>query len=161
MKANELKNRLIEDARKGGICADGYKLMRKYNLRQLIEYYLANPDWCMERNFPSLDVIQSEFGNIEDMGVYVGKKFDGEVFDQKQVYIFHNCRGTIRVAMNYEKAIIPMLYFANDCNIRVICDQVNITPINVPLYIVYKGNNRAIAAKGKYCKFKRYKIKPL
>lgn len=147
----------MSDARCGGICAEGYGLMRGYDRDELIAYYLKCPDWCMERGFPSLDILRSEFSDCEDKGVYVGKTFDGEVFSDKQVYIFHDCKGTIKVAMDYDNAVIPMLYFANGCRMRVTCTQKeNLkSPIDVPLYIF--GKNDIQARSNIYAKFIKHK----
>lgn len=152
-----MKETLMEDARRGGICAEGYGLMRGYDRDGLIAYYVANPDWSIERGFPSLELLHREFADIEDKGVFVGKTFDGEVFDKLQTYIFHDCKGTIKVAMDYDNAVIPMLYFANGCNIRVECEQKNDPAINVPLYIAEDCN--VVGAKSDNCNFKRKTIK--
>lgn len=157
MNAIQLKETLMEDARRGGICAEGYGQMRGYDRDGLIGYYLANPDWSIERGFPSLELLRREFSDIEDKGVYVGKTFDGEVFSEKQAYIFHDCKGAIRVAMDYDNAVIPMLYFANGCKIRVECEQKNDPAINVPLYIA--EDCKVTGAKTDNCNFKRKIIK--
>ncbi len=157
MNHTQLKERLMSDARCGGICAEGYGLMRGYDRDELIAYYLKCPDWNMERGFPSLDILRSEFSDCEDKGVYVGKTFDGEVFSDKQVHIFHDCKGTIKVAMDYDNAVIPMLYFANGCRMRVTCTQKeNLkSPIDVPLYIF--GKNDIQARSNIYAKFIKHK----
>ena len=135
MKDEQLKEVLMREARRGGICAEGYSQMRGYDREGLIDYYIQNPDWAIERGFPSLEMLRREFSDIEDKGVFVGRTFNGEIFAKLQTYIFHDCKGTIKVAMDYENAVIPMLYFANGCNIRVECEQRNDPAINVPLYI--------------------------
>lgn len=147
----------MEAARRGGICAEGYGLMHGYDRDGLIDYYVQNPDWAIERGFPCIELLRREFSDIEDKGVFVGKTFDGEVFDKLQVYIFHDCKGTIKVAMDYENAVIPMLYFANGCNIRVECEQKNDPAINVPLYIA--EDCKVVGAKTDNCNFKRKTIK--
>lgn len=157
MEETELKETLMEAARRGGICADGYELMRVYGRDKLIGLYIENPDWCMERGFPCLELLRSEFSDIEDKGVFVGRAFNGEVFDKLQTYIFHDCKGTIRVAMDYDNAVIPMLYFANGCKIRVECEQKNDPAINVPLYIA--EDCKVVGAKTDNCNFKRKTIK--
>lgn len=147
----------MADAREGGICAEGYAQMRAYNRDELIDFYVENPDWCMERVFPSLRLLRREFSDIEEKGVYVDRKFEGEVFDGLQTYIFHRCEGWIRVAMDYEKAVIPMLYFANRCKMRIVCEQKNDPAINVPLYIA--EDCKVVGAKTDNCVFKRKIIK--
>lgn len=159
MKDIELKEELMQGARKQGICAEGYGHMRGYDREKLINYYLQNPDWCIERNFPSLELLRREFSDIEDKGVYVDKTFNGEVFDQLQTYVFHNCKGTIKVAMNYDKAVIPMLYFANGCNLCVECEQENTPPIKVPLYINIYDECSVTANGTESCLFKIYSVK--
>lgn len=166
-----MRETLMEAARRGGICVDGYELMRVYGRDKLIGLYIENPDWCIERRFPSLELLRREFSDIEDKGVYVGRTFDGEVFDKLQTYVFHDCKGTIRVAMDYDNAVIPMLYFANGCDIRVECEQKNGRAIVVPLYIAEAGSglkpgaetkaSRVVGAKSANCVFRRYSIKPV
>lgn len=157
MEEMQLKETLMKDARRGGICAEGYGLMRGYDRDELIAYYVQNPDWSIERSFPNLELLRREFADIEDKGVFVGKTFDGETFAKLQAYIFHDCKGTIKVAMDYENAVIPMLYFANGCNIRVECEQKNDPAINVPLYIA--EDCKVVGAKTDNCIFKRKTIK--
>lgn len=152
---------LMEEARRGGICADGFREMRTDSLSELVDFYVANPDWCMERGFPSLEILCSEFSDIEDKGVFVDKTFNGEVFSDKQVYIFHNCKGTIKVAMDYDNAVIPMLYFANGCNMVISCDQPNNPPIKVPLYVTDEGNNSIDYVVADNCEFIQHIIKLL
>ena len=153
MKELQLKEMLLEEARRGGICADGFREMRTDSIGELVDYYVANPDWCMERGFPSLEILRSEFSDIEDKGVYVGKTFNGEVFSDKQVYIFHDCKGTIKVAMDYDNAVIPMLYFANGCDITVSCEQPNDPPIIVPIYYTDDSMIKVVAVASEGCKF--------
>lgn len=126
-----LKQKLMVDARTYGICLEGYETMRGRNISQLIDYYIQNPDWCLEREYPDLQTLATSFADIQDKGVYVNHTFNGETLNELQAYIFHNCKGNIRVRLNREKAIIPMLYFANNCDMIVQCDE----NISVPLYI--------------------------
>lgn len=157
MKEMQLKETLMEAARSGGICVEGYGQMRGYDREGLIDYYIQNPDWAIERGFPSLELLRREFSDIEDKGVFIDRTFDGEVLDKLQTYIFHDCKGTIKVAMDYENAVIPMLYFANGCKIRVECEQKNDPAINVPLYIA--EDCKIVGAKSDNCNFKRKTIK--
>lgn len=158
MNELQLKELLMAEARRGGICADGFAEMRTDSLSELVDYYVANPDWGMERGFPSLEILRSEFSDCDDKGVYVGRTFNGEVFSEKQVYIFHDCKGTIKVAMDYDNAIIPMLYFANGCNITASCDQPNNPPIIVPLYVTDEGDNSVDHTVADNCEFVRHTI---
>ena len=56
--------------------------------------------------------------------------------------------------MDYENEIIPMLYYANTCDMQVICTQENIVPIRVPLYIF--GDNRVESSDTDNAQYVRY-----
>lgn len=153
----ELKQLLIDGARGKGICSPGYERMLGSDMDALIGYYLANPDWCIERDFPDLRMLQQYFSRCGDKGIFVGKEFHGDLLDDLQVYIFHNCHGTIKVGLNEGKAIIPMLYFANGCRMRIvgIGGIKPKTPSEVPVYTF--GENDVAAKDNEFVKFTHYK----
>lgn len=160
----DIKETLMRGAKNGGICAEGYEHMRVSNIDSLIDYYIENPDWCLERGFPGLDVLRSEFSDIEFKGIYIDKEFNGELLNDTQAYIFHNCRGVVRVGLNVYESIIPMMYFANGCKMRLIgvgedIKGVKLPPTWVPLYIF--GKNDIQARDNKYVKFAKNKYKLL
>lgn len=143
MEEAQLKSVLEESAKASGICAQGYKRIHDSGRESLVAYYLSCPDWCLERGYPSLDILRSDFKNCEDKGVYIDKQFDGEMFDELQVYVFHNCKGRIRVGWDIDNAIIPMLYFANGCDISIEGDGISrLLPIRVPIYLFGEQNVR-------------------
>ena len=137
MKQEEIKQQLIADAQAVGICSDGLARLQNSTIGDAVGYYVQNPDWCIERNFPTLRFIKEHFADCEDMGVFVNKQFKGEVLCGKQTYILHNCKGHVYVAMDYENNIIPMLYAANGTRISVRCKQKENRrhPITVHVYI--------------------------
>lgn len=155
----QMKDELMKEARAKGICADGYSIMRTRDRDMLIEYYIENPDWCLERDFPSLDTLKEHFFDLEDRGIFIGKTFHGELLNEKQAYIFHNCKGTVKVGLNVDRAIIPMLYVANHCRLRFV-GKSDIRPQNegqrivVPLYVF--GANDISAKDNVYVMFNRY-----
>lgn len=157
---NDLKLQLMEQARNKGICVDGYSEMRAGDIDSLVDYYIKNPDWCLERNFPSFALLKENFSNFEDEGVFVGKTFHGELLNDLQTYIFHGCKGTIKVGLNVEKAIIPMLYLANGCKLHIVGTG-NVKPRKesersiVPVYSF--GKNDVSARNNIYVKFMHYK----
>ena len=134
---NGTKQELMDGARAGGICADGFSRLRSLTPDGLLDYYVQNPDWCMERNYPRLDFLRehSNDDRTRKSGIFIDRHFSGKLFDDRLVYIFHHCTGLVRVALNVEKELIPMLYFANGCDITVRCYE----HIRIPLYIL--GNN--------------------
>lgn len=109
-----------------------------------VALYKKTIDWALEENYPPVNFIRNEFGDCEHLGIFVDKTFNGELLDEHQCYIFHNCRGRITVDINIEKKIIPMLYFANGCNLSVgRANSAHTLPIKVPLYIY--GENQITA----------------
>ncbi len=150
----------MSEARAKGICAEGYEEMRIDNVDALIDYYTQNPDWCMERDFPTLATLKEHFADVGDKGVFVGRTFHGELLNERQAYIFHNCRGTVKVGLNVERANIPMIYVANGCRLRFV-GVGEYAPKNpdersiVPVYSF--GKNDISARDNKYVAFSRYK----
>jgi len=157
---NGIKETLMEQARAKGICADGYGTMRVDDMDALVDYYIEHPDWCMERGFPTLAVLREHFSDIEDKGVFIGRHFHGETLNDRQAYIFHDCKGTIKVGLNVEKAIIPMLYLANGCRLHIV-GVGEVKPRKesersvVPVYTF--GDNDVSAKDTRFVKFTRYK----
>lgn len=159
-----LKETLINTALEMGICNEGYRKMRRFQTKEeMVAYYLANPDWCMERNFPSLAMLREHFADVRDMGVFVDHTFHGELLNDLQTYIFHNCKGTIKVGLNVDKAIIPMLYLANGCRLRIVGVGDVVLPrevrTKVPLYIF--GDNRISARDNEHVVFRFFHNKLL
>lgn len=150
----------MEQARSKGICAEGYGTMRVDDIEALVDYYIENPDWAMERDFPTLPFLKEHFSDIEEKGVFVGRTFHGETLNERQAYIFHNCRGTVKVGLNVEKGLIPMLYVANGCRVRFVgtgdyAPKRNEERTVVPIYSF--GKNDISARDNKYVEFNRYK----
>lgn len=151
------KEQLLRDARLQEMCSPNLDALRLCNSKtEAIRLYKQTIDWALERNYPTLDILRREFDNAEarEVGIYIDYTFNGELLDQHQVYIFHNCKGRILTALNYEAQIIPMYYFANGCDMTIDCDQLNVFPIRVPLYIF--GENNIVAADIPNAKFKLY-----
>jgi hypothetical protein len=115
----------------------------------------------MERDYPPLHILRQQCANTEcqECGIYIDHTFHGETLSELQTYIFHNCRGVINVAMDYDNANIPMLYFANDCHMTVQCEQENSPAIRVPLYVF--GENRVTCASNDNATFRVYEIELL
>jgi len=102
-----------------------------------VALYLGSLEWALGENYPELDELRKNFGprELEIYGIYIDRVFNGERFYGKQRYIFHNCKGTIRTGLNSELEIIPMLFFANGCEMSVRSFEHYPIPINVPLYV--------------------------
>lgn len=155
---SELREMLIQQAKACGVCVDGYGRLNKLDRKGLLDYYKVMVDWCLENHYPDLTIIGEYFSDCADNGIYVNKTFRGEVLSGA-MYVFHNCNGWVRVAMDYDSSVIPMLYFANGSKMSIKCNQRRNAgnPICVPLYIydaevktdngeyaIYKRINRKI-----------------
>jgi hypothetical protein len=153
----DLKNILLKEANRKGMCKQNLRALAKCeNERDMIRLYKRTIDWALENDYPNLRILTQYFSNSERYGIYVGKTFHGEKFYRKQCYVFHNCQGVIDVGMDYERAVIPMLYFANDCHITVTSSQQNKRAIRVPLYIF--GDNSVTAQSDDNVIFRRFNI---
>lgn len=121
-----------------------------------IELYKRTIDWALEENYPDLETLRRDFSDCEVDGIFVDKTFHGETLDAHQVYVFHNCRGSIRVGLNVKRRIIPMLYFANGCDMDVKGIPGSAMQVRVPLYIF--GPNRIGAEQSEDIICKTYKF---
>lgn len=140
MEERELNEMMLRGAKAAGICAEGYRRLWGQSKAEMLRYYICNPDWCMERDYPTLSVLRREFWDCEGWGVYVDRVLDGEVLGERQAYVFHHCRGRVRVRMSAGQALIPMLYFGNGCDMDVVCEnESGVGTVRVPLYVM--GDN--------------------
>lgn len=108
-----------------------------------IALYKKTIDWALEEGYPCMDTLRRDFSDCEAYGIFVDKHFNGELLDDQAVYVFHNCTGTIRTGLNVKKRIIPMLYFANGCDMSVKGVPGQNLQARVPLYVF--GDNRIAA----------------
>lgn len=127
------------------MCTENIDALRTCETKaDAVALYKKTIDWALEKNYPPVNFIRDEFGDCENLGVYIDRTFNGELLNEHQCYVFHNCKGHITVDLNVEKRIIPMLYFANGCQLSVSrANSSHIMPIRVPLYIY--GENTIIA----------------
>ena len=129
-------------ARKHNMCADNRAYLSACETKEdAIRLYKQTIDWALEEEYPDLDFLRKEFINQEKEGLFIDYFFDGDILNEHQVYVFHNCRGTIRVGLNLAKKIIPMCYFANNCDMTILgVEEDKDYPDRVPLYIF--GENK-------------------
>lgn len=132
-------------AREHRMCADNRAYLSACETKEdAIRLYKQTIDWALEEGYPDLDFLRKEFADQQSQGLYVDHYFDGEILNEHQVYVFHNCSGTIRVGLNLSKKIIPMLYFANNCDMTILgIEGERIFPDRVPLYIFGKNKINA------------------
>lgn len=130
------KELLVSEAKGKHMCTENFRsLLECGDKETAIELYKKTIDWALEEEYPSLGVICDCFSDCEEYGIFVGKVLDGQDMSTEQVYVLHACTGTVDVAMDYDNAVIPMIYIANGCDIQFRCHQHNIIPINIPIYV--------------------------
>ena len=136
------KTHLQHLARKHNMCADNRAYLSACETKEdAIRLYKQTIDWALEEGYPDLDFLRKEFGNSQGEGIFIDHHFTGQPLSEHQVYVFHNCTGTIRVGLNLAKKIIPMCYFANNCDMTILgVEEDKDYPDRVPLYIF--GENK-------------------
>ena len=152
---NEWKRQLRRKATLHHMCEENRTALDGVTSKaDAVDLYIRTIDWALEEDYPGLSVLRNHFADCEDKGIYIDKTFTGEMLTDQPVYVFHNCKGLIRVGLNVEKRIIPMLYFANDCDMRVESANFKGLRTRVPLYIF--GDNRVVALNTDDIVFNRY-----
>ena len=139
----EWQKHLMREASSHHMCEENRSLLAKVETKSdAIALYKKTIDWALEQQYPSWPVLRRFFSDSEADGIFIGKEFHGEVLDFHQVYVFHNCRGTIYTGLNEKRAIIPMLYFANNCDMTVKYRGPEGLAVRVPFYIF--GDNTVL-----------------
>lgn len=142
------------------MCAENRFALDSVNhIWEAIELYKKTVDWALEEGYPALTTLRKYFSDCDAYGIYVDQEFHDDILKDHQVYVFHNCRGTIRTGLNLEKKIIPMMYFANGCDMTVKSASSDGRSIRVPLYVF--GQNRISAEQSDdiYCVTYRKEVK--
>ena len=150
------KSHLQRLAREHHMCADNRAYLSACETKEdAIRLYKQTIDWALEEGYPDLDFLRKEFGKCQGEGIFVDHHFTGQPLSEHQVYVFHHCTGTIRVGLNLAKKIIPMCYFANNCDMTILgIDGERIFPDRVPLYIF--GENNVVAKNTSTTEFRVY-----
>ena len=121
---------------------------------EAVALYLKTIDWALERGFPGMRVLREYFSDCEDLGVFIDKSFSGERLTALPVYVFHHCTGMVRVGLNVADKIIPMLYFADGCDMTIRPSDSLRLGTRVPLYVF--GENRVSGKSDDNAIFKCY-----
>ena len=150
------KEYLLRQARLESMCTENMDALRACETKDdAVALYKKTIDWALEKNYPPVNFIRNEFGDCEHLGIIIDKTFNGELLNEHQCYVFHNCKGHITVDINIPLKIIPMLYFANGCDLSISrADTPHTLPIRVPLYIF--GENNISAEDNNDVTFKKY-----
>ena len=138
------KRQLRREASAHHMCAENRSALSSVeDMGEAIALYKKTIDWALEEGYPTMETLRRYFSDREVDGVFVDKVFNGETLDAHAVYVFHNCKGTIRTGLNVDRRIIPVLYFANGCDMDVKGVPGQNLQARVPLYVF--GENRIAA----------------
>ena len=141
MMDNEWKKTLRREASARHMCEENRRALEEVTSRvSAISLYKKTIDWALEEGYPKMETLRKYFSDCELSGIFIDKHFDGEVLDSQQVYVFHNCTGTIKTGLNVKKKLIPMLYFANGCDMKVECAERIGATAPVPLFVFGKNS---------------------
>lgn len=142
------KNTARQDIIAHGVCEEYRGLLSRASSKvDALALYKRGINWCLENNSPSIDFLRDYKEDCYFSGIFIDRHFDGEVLIDQPVYVFHNCTGTIRVGLNKSRRTIPMLYFANGCEMDIKGIEGSEISPRVPIYIF--GKNRVSAEQSK------------
>lgn len=115
---SNLSDKLLTKAVDAGLCAEHTTAWNSdWSHSDLVNYYKTNPNWCLERHFPSLDILQECFNDslTKSMGVYVNSFVTLRATDL--CYVFNNCKvGVITSA-------VTRLYFGLNTEAHIIVED--------------------------------------
>ena len=154
---NQWKRQLRKEASSHHMCEENRRDLSEVETKEeAVALYKKTIDWALEEGYPDLETIRKHFSDCENVGIFVDRHFRNEVLNAEQVYVFHHCTGTIRTGLNLNKRTIPMLYFANGCDMDVRGIVGSAMQVRVPLYIF--GENRIGAEQSDDLLCKTYKF---
>lgn len=157
---NLWKRQLRREASAHHMCAENRDALEGVESKeQAIELYKKTIDWALEEGYPSIETLRRDFSDCEDYGIFIDRRFNGEILNQHQVYVFHNCSGTIRTGLNLGKRIIPMLYFANGCDMDIKGIRNTVMQVRVPLYVFGVNRIGAEQSEDLLCKTYKFEVK--
>lgn len=157
---DQWKRQLRREASVHHMCAENRSALEVVDsMHEAIELYKKTIDWALEEGYPNMQTLRKYFSHCEDFGIYIDTEFHGEVLNQHQVYVFHNCSGTIRTGLNLGAKIIPMMYFANGCDMNVRGIPGSGTQARVPLYVFGYNHVAGETSDDIVCKIYSYDVK--
>lgn len=98
----ELSNILKQMAVDNELCQEHQEKWDYYTVDRLLDYYVQNPEWCIQNNYPGKEFILKNF-SIYDLnchGIYIDQDITG-IDINKQIIMLHDCTGQIEVK-NYD-----------------------------------------------------------
>lgn len=120
------------------------KLTSSLSIQELINMYVQGIDFCINTNYPSLDLLRKEFkGRVEPYGLFIDE--DNLFLSNIDTVMLHGyCRGTL----NYDCYSVSRLYMRHDSRANITIAGNAILTIDAfdttKTSIVVKDNSKAI-----------------
>ena len=86
-----------------------------------LKFYKRGIDWCLRNNSPSIDCFRKYKEQLEPLGIYIDRTFNGEEIDEHARIVFLNCNGNVIIRKSLN--MIPEIYLANGSNVQAIADD--------------------------------------
>lgn len=112
-------------------------LERCTDLRQAARLYKSCISWALQERYPTKEELlkMATKEELAENGIYIDTHFDGEIVNDFLCCVFIGCTGIIKTGFNKDKKIIPMLYFSENTDLRVVLSGEDILgKIPVELY---------------------------
>ena len=72
------KEYLLRQARLESMCTENMDALRACETKaDAVALYKKTIDWALEKNYPPVNFIRNEFGDCENLGVYIDRTFNG------------------------------------------------------------------------------------
>lgn len=127
------ENRVITYS--GTTLCDNYHgpLKRCHSASQAIRLYKNCISWALQEQYPTKEdlLLFADRETLAENGVFIDKHFEGELINNHICCVFLNCTGDIRVRLNLEKTIIPMLYLSDGSKLRVEIEDGSVVPVEL------------------------------
>lgn len=89
-------NFLVKEARKNKGCGKGLQQLRNCtNVKDLIECFYDNIDYCLAKSFPSVDFLEQYRADLKKAGVYIDE--DVTIHNPKRLVLIGNCNVTVKL----------------------------------------------------------------
>lgn len=130
--------KIREAARKAGLCDEHYKSWDiNWSISDMVDYFMRNPNWCMQTRFPSIDMFK-KYGDGNELckkGVFVDMAVTTRAVLSN--YIFLKCFVGV-ICDN-----VCSMYFRDGCKAKIIVDSGGIAMLDI-----YDGSEIDVETRG-------------
>lgn len=117
---------IIQQAKDLSICQEWHEKMQKNpTMEYFCDMYFKGDDWAMEKDYPTLELLEKYKGQTEEFGLY--KDFEGELKNRERLALFGNSNATIE----YDGFIVAKLNIRHNSKVKIIAREYAIVSVNV------------------------------